>query len=217
MEHEFLGKIPFETALRHEAQLATQLKQGCGRERVLAFEPEGVVTLGARGQPRDLLLTPEELMSRGFSLLNVPRGGQATLHNPGQLIIFPVIRFAPVRPRIWVNFLAQVTQNFLADLGLETRWEDHRPGLYSARGKVMSMGLRLSQGISTHGLAINVHNELEPFSWIRACGDPAAAVDRLQTDLTLESLFERWVLNFKRELTSLRNSPNLGSLHSARS
>lgn len=194
-----------------EADLAASLKNGLASEHILGFESEAVVTFGARGSAPDLLLTSEELAARGFSFLKVPRGGQATLHNPGQLIIFPVVRFAPLSPRCWVNFLANVTRSFLLDLGLETTWDSDRPGLYSTRGKVMAMGLRLTQGISTHGLSINVHNDLEPFSWIRACGQADAAVDRLKTDLPLEALFERWVLNFKRELTSMRNSPNLGT------
>lgn len=212
---EFLGRIPFEEALRAEEAALAAVRAGHLSENILGFESEPVITLGARAQDTDLVRSRDEIRAEGFEFSRVQRGGQATLHNPGQLVIFPIMRFEPLGAREWVTFLAQVTAGFLREQGLDVRWDACRPGLYSAKGKVVALGLRLRQGISTHGLAINVHNDLEPFSWIRACGTQTSEVDRLCSERPLEELFDLWIANFKRELTRVRNSTNLGTPNSA--
>ncbi len=219
MTTQYLGRVPFEVALAEEDLVFKRVLSHREQGRLIGFEAEPVVTLGARACQADLVLSQEDLRARGFSCLRVARGGQATLHNPGQLVIFPIFRFAPLGARAWVSVLAEVTKDFLADQGTTVEWDPCRPGLYSEFGKVVSFGLRLRQGVSSHGLAVNVHNDLSAFASIRACGQEGAPMDRLKTSLSLSELFDLWALNFKRVLTRVRNSPNLGgsSLTCARS
>jgi lipoyl(octanoyl) transferase len=208
----YLGRLPLAEALTIESRILHGLRGAAGGETVLGFEVEPVVTLGYRATDEDFKVSSVDLKQRGFSILNVNRGGQATLHNPGQLIVFPVVKHSPLGARAWVEFIARLTSLWLQEQGCPTEWNACQPGLYSKNGKVVSMGFRLISGISTHGISINVHNDLEPFSWIRPCGQESASVDRLSTPLTLSELFFFWFTNFKRELTSVRNSKNLGDL-----
>lgn len=207
MQTKFLGRVHYSAALELQDEVVKQIRQGQPGQ-IIGFESEPVITLGRRAQATDLLIDEDNLVQSGFSSLRVDRGGQATLHNPGQLVIFPVLRFAPLVPRDWVCRLSQVTKLWLEGMDCSTVWDEARPGLYSGCGKVMAMGLRFQQGISTHGLAINVHNDLAPFSWIVPCGSKGAGVDRLKTNLSLEALFASWCDSFCK-LTTQPISTNL--------
>ncbi len=145
--------------------------------------------------------------------MNVDRGGQATIHNPGQLVIFPVINIKDLGTRAWVNFLLKVTRLTLAEFDFHSVCVDGAPGLYSAKGKVASIGVRIRQGISTHGVAVNIYNELSDFGLIRACGVDGAQVDQLGGDHKVEGVFGKWMQIFEaelpRELTKERRLQNL--------
>jgi lipoate-protein ligase B len=210
--HEFLGLIAFREALRrqeHHLHYVSQNSDGV----ILGFECEPVITLGVRASESDLEASPEALNARGFSVERVDRGGQATVHNPGQLVIFPIVCVRDLGARHWVNFLLRVTRLTLRSFGCESECREGQPGLYTSRGKVASIGVRFRQGVSTHGVAINVHNELSDFGFIRACGIRRAPVDQLGGSFRLEEVFSRWLEIFSKELppelTKLSNLQNL--------
>lgn len=193
----YMGRVPLERALSEQQiwlKRAAAGEYGC----VLGFESEPVVTLGVRAGNADLLRS--DLQSQGFSVHTVDRGGQATLHNPGQLVIFPVLNVRGLGAKSWVCLLIKATQRLSAELGHPLRWDPAQPGLYSEHGKVVSLGVRLRQGVSTHGLAINLHNDLKPFQWIRACGRQGAAMAHLPTKLSLPEVFALWVKAFDAEV-----------------
>jgi lipoate-protein ligase B len=195
---EFLGKLKFTEALQAQER-AWQAVHSGGPGHILGFESQPVVTLGVRGQADlDLTVSEEEIAKRGYALLPVDRGGQATLHGPGQLVIFPVVNVRQIGARRWANHLAEVTRDVLGHWGIDSRWDECRPGLYTSRGKIVSMGLRLRQGISTHGIAINVSNDLADFQLIRPCGQSAAPMDRFSRPVPLGEVFALWLERFKR-------------------
>ena len=196
MQNRFLGRVRFKDALEIQAlefdRALNQESGGC----LLGFESDPVVTLGRRGQTSDLLRPREHWAERGFEVVEVDRGGQVTIHNPGQLVIFPVIPIAPRGPREFVCALSTVTGQVTRALGAPAQWRESTPGLYTEKGKIAAMGLRFRRGIATHGLALNVHNDLAPFSWIVPCGALGAPVDRLETKKSLAQIFELWVQAF---------------------
>ena len=212
MRGQFLGKISFQAVLEHERSAFTQAR--LGDAVVLGFETGPVITLGRHANDQDIL------DPRGFEIVRLERGGQATLHNPGQLVIFPILPLRGLGTRAWVDGLLEVTRITLIEFGKTTRCQDGRPGLFSDHGKVVSVGLRVREGVSTHGLSINVCNELADFKAIRACGVTDAAVDRLGADYSIEGVFKAWLKNFERwsarGLTSDRNLTNLDPLRDVR-
>jgi lipoate-protein ligase B len=185
----YLGLLNFKDALAEQERAVAEV-QASGQDIILGFETKPTVTLGARGSRDDLLVGEDIWAQMGYEVVQVDRGGQATIHNPGQLLIFPIVKVDSVRD--FTCRLIKVTRSFLEAQGLQTKWNEQAPGLYSEIGKVVSMGLRIRQKISTHGLAINVHNDLSAFSGIRVCGAEGAHMDNLDTTLGLEQLFLSW-------------------------
>ena len=174
-----------------------------GPGRVLGFECDPVVTLGLRADLNvDVVGGAEALAARGIDLISVDRGGQATLHNPGQLVIFPIWRMEHLGSRAWIDLLIKVTIDVARSFGDELIWREDAPGLYAAAGggKVASIGVRVRRGVSTHGLAINVANDLAQFSAIRACGRLDQTLARLNTTATLAQIFARWTSTFLKHI-----------------
>ena len=195
----YLGKINLQQALLMQSKILEDIAQKRSSGLVMGFELEPVVTLGVRGQEGDVF-EEKQLLDQGYRIERVDRGGQATLHNPGQLVVFPVLPIAPLGVRDWICRLIKVTQRTGRAFGQYWRWEEDSPGLYDGQGKVVSIGIRVRCGVSTHGLAINVHNDLEAFSWIRACGREGANLSRLQTKKPLAEIFNTWCASYEAEV-----------------
>lgn len=206
MNHEFLGLISFEQALRKQEQIINYVSRG-NSGTIFGFECEPVITLGVRGSEADLEASPEALAERGFEVVRVDRGGQATIHNPGQLVIFPVVSVHELGARNWVNYLLRVTRLTLRSFGCESECREDSPGLYTSKGKVASIGVRFRQGISTHGVSINIYNQLSDFRFIRACGVQKAPVDQLGGSYRLSHVFARWMEIFNAELPPQLTKP----------
>lgn len=218
MIHEFLGLISFQEALRRQEDHFHYVSQDSGSGGViLGFECEPVITLGVRGSESDLEAAPEALKARGFAIQRVDRGGQATIHNPGQLVIFPIVDVHDLGARRWVSFLLRVTRLTLDSFGCESQCREGQPGLYTKKGKVASIGVRFRRGVSTHGVAVNIHNELTDFGFIRACGIRQAPVDQLGGSFRVEEVFSRWLEIFLKELPPELTKPaNLQNLEPSR-
>lgn len=196
MRTRFFGRIPFRLALAQEHDAwSTVVATGIDGV-VLGFESEPVITCGVRAGDEDLVLNHAQIAAAGFEIHRVDRGGQATIHNPGQLVIFPIVNVRAIGVRVWVERLAEVTAKTLFDFGVESEWRSDQPGLYTSRGKIMACGVRIRQGVSTHGIAINVSNRLSDFGVIRACGISSAPIDRMGEGHALEDIFNVWCRNF---------------------
>lgn len=194
----YIGQISFAEALCEQEEAWARVHAG-GPSEILGFESNPIVTLGARGDlARDLRTSAESIVEKGFEVLRVDRGGQATLHHPGQLVIFPIVEVREMGARRWSHYLAEITRKTLGHWGIDCRWDECRPGLYTKNGKIVSMGLRLRQGISTHGLAINISNDLSDFQMIRACGQDQTPLDRFPQPVDLAEVFQQWAARFQR-------------------
>ena len=132
MNHEFLGLVSLREVLRrqeHYLHYVSQKPDGM----ILGFECEPVITLGVRGSENDLEASIETLLARGFAIERVDRGGQATVHNPGQLVIFPIVAVGDFGARNWVNFLLRVTRLTLHSFDCESECRKGQPGLYTKK------------------------------------------------------------------------------------
>ena len=208
LEFKWLGTTDYLSSLSQQDEIFKNVKRGSPGV-ILGLEHPPVVTLGRRGQ-KDLDVS--SALPASWQVLSVDRGGQATLHNPGQLVIYPVVSLtlAGWTPNSWVHFLQDVTQNMLLNLGIHTQ-PCEGAGLMTDFGKLVFMGLRIREGISTHGLALNVCNELSDFKFIRSCGQADAKVDGLrfrEVPWGPEKVFELWSLEFRKALKALA-SPQL--------
>lgn len=166
---------------------------------LLGYEHPQVITLGVRGNQAQDVLSQD-----GFEVVKVDRGGEATLHNPGQLVVYPVLSLKQLNlgAREYVELLQTVTQETLSQIGIQTFIKPGCPGVYTTRGKMASFGVRIKNKVTYHGLAINVCNNLQDFKSIKACGVLGALVDQVSfySDITTKKLFFKWCENLKDKL-----------------
>jgi lipoate-protein ligase B len=100
------------------------------------------------------------------------RGGQATLHAPGQLISYPIVPIPGRDLTAYVRGLEQANILVLAELGITAERRENHPGLYVGRHKISSVGLRCQRWVASHGTSLNVDLDLALFDGIVSCGEP---------------------------------------------
>ena len=149
---------------------------------------------------------PEHLRAPGdIPIIQVDRGGQVTYHGPGQLVVYCLldVRRLGLGVRALVTVLEQSVIDLLAVHGIVAQARPDAPGVYVAGVKVASLGLRIRQGRSYHGLSLNVDMDLEPFTRINPCGHPGLRVTQLRdlgVDLTVDAAAEALLPRLGRKL-----------------
>jgi len=171
----WLGRVDYDEAW--DLQRAIWEGRVSGRTRddyLLLLEHDHVYTVGRNGDGSNLLLSPEALEPLGAVLRHVDRGGDITYHGPGQLVGYPIqaVRQLP-RGYDMVGHVRRIEEMLiatLADLGVESWPEDGYTGVWTERGKVAAIGVRVARGVSMHGFAFNVSPDLDYFARIVPCG-----------------------------------------------
>jgi lipoyl(octanoyl) transferase len=183
----FLGRRKYEPVLALQRELFAARQRGEIEDTVLFVEHEPVITLGRGTKAKHLLTSAEALEELGVDLVQVERGGDITLHAPGQLVCYPILDLRPDRcdVRRYVNDLAEMMRRVLSDLGIESGlvsgrvglWLDRQslgswPGAHAAKdlAKIGAIGVRLSRWTTMHGCALNLATDLRWFSLIVPCG-----------------------------------------------
>ena len=157
-----LGLVEYAPAL--EAMRVFTAERGADTpDEIWLLQHPPVYTLGQAGKPEHLLQNPA-----GIPLVKIDRGGQITYHGPGQLVAYLLLDLPrrKLKVRELVHLMEQAIIDTLADFGLTAVRKDGAPGVYIAGDKIAALGLRVKNGCSYHGLAINVDADLTPVGWI---------------------------------------------------
>ncbi len=169
-----LGTIPYREALTIQRDVAARRHAGELPDTLLLLEHPPVFTRGRRSQPGELTLGEDFYRARGIEVVPTDRGGRVTYHGPGQLVGYPIMGVTDVLAHLRTIESAIVAA--LAGEGIAAR---SRPrdgpdytGVWVGERKIASLGVHVSRGVSTHGFAVNVDNDLQPFTWVVACGLP---------------------------------------------
>jgi lipoyl(octanoyl) transferase len=174
MEVRDLGLVPYAEAL--ELQLAERARVQAGESDgvLLLLEHPPVYTLGRRSAPGDLPMGEDWYRAQGIEVVRTDRGGKLTYHGPGQLVGYPIVRVERITDHVCAMEKAIVAA--LAEQGITARGRDHEgaqyTGVWVEDRKIASIGIHVSRGVSIHGFAVNVDNDLQPFEWAVACGLP---------------------------------------------
>ncbi len=144
-------------------------------DTLLLLEHPPVYTKGRRAQPSDLPMGEDWYLSQGIDVADSDRGGQVTYHGPGQLVGYPIMRVREVPA--YVHALEEVMVTALADEGIEAEVREGLTGVWAGESKIGSIGVHVSRGVTTHGFAVNVDGDLQPFEWIVPCGMDGRAHD----------------------------------------
>lgn len=158
------------------------------------LEHQPVFTQGQAGKAEHLL------KSTAIPLIQSDRGGQITYHGPGQLVAYLLIdlRRRELNIRTFVNCLEQLLIKLLDSYGIDAQSRCHAPGVYIAEKKIASIGLRVKNGCTYHGIALNVDMDLKPFNDINPCG-----FSQLQMTRMLDFMPDITMTDVKSRLSSL--------------
>jgi lipoyl(octanoyl) transferase len=169
-----LGTVPYREAVELQERLRERVIAGELPDLLLLLEHPPVYTLGRRSAPGDLPLSEEWCREQGIDVVRTDRGGKLTYHGPGQLVGYPIMHVDDV-----IAYLRTMERSIIAALGetgvaARSREADGRDytGVWTEDRKIASIGVHISRGVSTHGFAVNVDNDLAPFGWVVACGLP---------------------------------------------
>jgi lipoyl(octanoyl) transferase len=180
-----LGLVPYREALALQAHVAARRRSEQLPDTLLLLEHPPVYTRGRRSAEAELLHGEPFYSARGIEVLDTDRGGRITYHGPGQLVGYPIMRIADVGAYLRAMEAAIVAA--LAQEGVHARSRcaegPDYTGVWVAERKIASIGVHVARGVTTHGFAINVDVELEPFSLIVACGLPGVAMTSLAREL----------------------------------
>lgn len=175
----WLGRIAYDAGLDEQAAARARVLAG-GPDELLLLEHEPVVTLGRRGGVVD----QAALARLETPVVATDRGGLATWHGPGQLVAYPIfdLRRRGAGVPAFVRALGAAMVWAAGRFGVEAEYDDARPGIYVQGRKLGSLGLHVSHGVTTHGIALNVDCDLAGFRAIDPCGDAALVITTLAAE-----------------------------------
>jgi lipoate-protein ligase B len=164
-----LGTIPYREGVALQEKLRARRQEEEIPDLLLVLEHPPVYTKGKRTEPGDLPMDEDWYRAQGIEVCDTDRGGRVTYHGPGQLVAYPIMGVERVAD--FVHTMERAIVAALADEGIraEARATPFT-GVWVGDSKIASIGVRVSGGVTTHGLAVNVDNDLKPFEWIVPCG-----------------------------------------------
>lgn len=205
------GLVPYEEALVAQRWLESARQEGEVSDVLLLLEHPPVYTRGRRASEEELPMRREWYEMQGIEVHDTDRGGRVTYHGPGQVVAYPIISLKPYDDDVhaYVRRLERVAIESLAEHGVaagtiegltgvwtqpsggrraekQSRSSLSGPSAAEEARKIGSIGVHVSRGVTTHGLAINVNNDLQPFEWVVPCGIDNCRVTSLSRELGTE-------------------------------
>ena len=172
-----LPRSAYRDALALQRTIHDEVARGVRPDTWLVVEHEPVVTLGRKALRSNVLLSPEMLAARGIDLVDVERGGDATYHGPGQLVVYPIVRLERFREVVpFVSALERSVIAMLATFGIAAAGRPEHRGVYVGDASICAVGLAVKRMTSMHGLALNVSTPLDYDRLIVPCGMPAFGI-----------------------------------------
>ena len=201
-----LGIVPYLEAWELQKELADQRRRNEIPDVLLLLEHPPTYTRGRRSKPEELPMGVEWYEAQGIEVHDTDRGGLVTYHGPGQLVAYPIVDLGSYGDDVhaYVRGLERLMIGALGEAGVPAQTIDGLTGVWTigeppptisqnpAR-KIASIGLHVSRGITTHGLAINVDNDLQPFEWIVPCGIEGVAMTSVAKETRTEQSVDAFV------------------------
>jgi lipoyl(octanoyl) transferase len=183
------GLVPYEEARRLQQEVEGARQAGAVPDVLLLLEHPPVYTKGRRATADELPMSEDWYRMQGIDVVETDRGGRVTYHGPGQLVGYPIMSLKPYRDDVheYIRRMEQVIVGALAGWEVEAEVVDGLTGVWTPeRRKIGSIGVHVSRGVTTHGFAINVNNDLQPFEWIVPCGIESCRMTSLTRELSAE-------------------------------
>jgi lipoyl(octanoyl) transferase len=180
-----LGTVEYRAAVELQERLRARVVAGELPDLLLLLQHPPVYTLGRRSEPGDLPFGEAYWRAQGIDVVQTQRGGKLTYHAPGQLVGYPIMHATDVIA--FLRTMERAIVDALAEEGIAARGRDHEgptyTGVWVEDRKIASIGVHLSKGVTAHGFAVNVDNDVAPFHQVTACGLPGVQM----TSIALET------------------------------
>ncbi len=187
-----LGLVEYSEALQAQEEFFNEIKSGSLKSILVFCRHYPVITYGRGAKSGNLKADEPVLSGRGIKFYPADRGGDVTYHGPGQLVVYPVfnLEFFKKDLHYFLRFLEKTVIAVLAEFGIRGSAQEGLTGVWVEGKKISSIGIKVRNWISYHGLALNVKNgDLDNFSLIRPCGMDIEMTS-METILKKEIYFE---------------------------
>ncbi len=200
---KYLGVTSYESTW-NEMKNFTSKRNDSTQDEIWITEHEAIYTLGLN--KKDF----KQPLRKDIPVLAVDRGGKITYHGRGQLIIYPLIDLKRyhLNIRSFVTLIEKSIINFLSHHGIKASAKIEAPGVYIGNKKIASLGLRIKNHTSYHGLSMNIDMDLAPFEAIDPCGYKDLQMTQLKTftnSISIESAGLEIANNIKNQLLNLKS------------
>src|SRR5436190_7688208 len=168
-----VGVVPYLEAVALQKRLEVERQESRIPDVLLLLEHPPTYTRGRRSTAAELPMGVEWYRAQGIEVFDTDRGGRVTYHGPGQLVGYPVVSLRPYGDDVlaYIRRMEGLVATVLAGYGIAAGPVEGLTGIWTAeRRKIGSIGIHVSRGVTTHGFAVNVNNDLQPFEWIVPCG-----------------------------------------------
>lgn len=202
------GLIPFDEAWERQRELAFRVERGEAPNTLVLCQHPTVITIGRNGTDANVLAARPLLEAQGVTVMPIDRGGDVTLHNPGQLVGYPIFNLTTLKPDLhW--YLRTVEDAIIDTVGAYGITGDRVDGLtgvwVEGQRKVCAIGIHCRKWVVYHGFALNVVNDLREFQYIVPCGISDRAVTSIAVEtgrpVTMEEVETTVVGAFHRRFT----------------
>jgi len=199
--------MPYEDCWKLQLELVEARAADSVPDTLLFVEHPAVITLGRKTPGvRDGQVFPPEI--GGVPVKLIERGGEATYHGPGQLVVYPILRLnLKIGPKAFLRAMEEAMIAVLKGYGVNAFWQEGKTGVWlldaqSRERKIASLGIAVRKGVSYHGLALNVCNDLRPFTLISPCGFAPTVMTSLSELLGREIMVMEVAQRLETELRS---------------
>lgn len=201
------GAVPYRDATRIQEHVATLRRTQEIPDTLLLLEHPPVYTRGRRADAIELAMGEDFYRGRGIEIVPTDRGGRVTYHGPGQLVGYPIVGVSDVLAHLrWIEaaIVAALAQEGISARSRCAEGPDWT-GVWVGERKIASLGVHVSRGVSTHGFAVNVLNDLTPFTWIVPCGLAGVSMTSVGSEIGAQAAdFERVCERVTASLATLR-------------
>ena len=181
-------EVPYQAAWNGQRSMVAARRAGTIPDSMVILHHPPTYTIGRSGSRANVLFSEAERHSAGIELVDVDRGGDATYHGPGQVVGYPIIdlRSRGCDVHAHLRALEDVLIRTLNDLGIHGERDDRFTGVWVENAKIAAIGIKVSNGISSHGFALNLDPRFDHWSGIVACGIPDRDVTSLRQVMQCE-------------------------------
>ena len=199
----WLGKLPYSEA--YDLQLGLHrsvLQEDSKDDYLLLLEHNNVITSGRSSKENNLLVSKDQLHELGIEYFETDRGGDITYHGDGQLIGYPIIRLSDPKKVIpFVRNLENVIIDSLRKFEIDSFTKEDDTGVWTAKGKIASVGIKVSKWTTYHGFSLNIFDSLDGYQLINPCGNQSeqiTSIHQFNPDISFEEVASEISDNFAK-------------------